>query len=296
MYIRSDQIDLLSAALSKAQAEIEVAKFDATNPHFKSKYATLSSVREVVRVPFASNGLAVSQWPSTSSDGIELVTMLTHSSGQWMQASFRLLLQKQDMQGLGSAITYARRYALSALAGVVSDEDDDGNAAVRPGPTKQTVSKPVEQIPAPIDNAMPFDSEWPQMSDQAWAEAASQSQGKPSTVTVSGVVKAMRAQVARNNALPPSGPGHEDNSVELDSSLPSGPGEYVMPCGFNKNKPLKILSIKDIKSTISWAEGALKQKPSGMLSELVERSRAYLAFLEMQSQDREFKSQHGGRP
>jgi len=159
--------------------------------------------------------------------------------------------------------------------------------------------KPVEVKPKPAITA-PIEVEdpaWAALDEQAWGEARSTSPGKPSTVTASGLVKAMRDQVARNNhPLPPPGPGFDEANL-IGSNLPdTTPGDYIMPCGFNKNKPLKLLALQEIRSTITWAEGALKQKPSGMLSELVEKCRAYLAWLEMQAQDKDFKNQHGVQP
>ena len=155
MITRSEQCEAIFGALAKAQAEIGVAVFDSVNPHFRSKYASLSAVREVVKEPFAKNGLSVSQWLDGEGDGISLTTILTHSSGQYIQSSFPLLLPKRDMQGLGSATTYARRYALAALAGVVSDEDDDGNAAtVTP---KSQPYQPRVSAPAPQAQQMPDD-------------------------------------------------------------------------------------------------------------------------------------------
>lgn len=146
MLTKSESCESLFGALAKAQSEIGVAVFDSVNPHFRSKYASLSAVREVIKGPFAKHGLSVSQWLDGEGQEILLTTLLTHSSGQYIQSTFPLLLQKRDMQGLGSATTYARRYALAAIAGVVSDEDDDGNEASIPRPTKSMT----ESAPAPM--------------------------------------------------------------------------------------------------------------------------------------------------
>ena len=131
----SETIGALAHALSKAQAEIDGAAKDSTNPYFSSKYADLASVWAACRGPLAAHGLAVVQ-TVTSREGRDLlVTTLVHSSGEWMRGEIPLLLSKADMQGLGSAITYARRYGLAAIVGV-SPEDDDGNAAVASAPAK----------------------------------------------------------------------------------------------------------------------------------------------------------------
>lgn len=129
---RSEDCANLFAAVAKAQGEIEGAKKDSTNPHFKTNYADLASVRDVTREPLAKNGLAVLQWPRTTEGGVEIETVLTHSSGQYMSGVLWLPCGKFDAQGIGSAITYGRRYALMAVTGV-APIDDDGNAAVASG-------------------------------------------------------------------------------------------------------------------------------------------------------------------
>jgi hypothetical protein len=118
----------LFSALCKAQAQIKGAVKDSTNPHFKSRYADLESVIEAMRAPFAANGLAFIQ--SASDDGMHMITTLVHSSGESICSRVPLIITKQDMQGVGSAITYARRYGLAAACGL-SQTDDDGEAAVR---------------------------------------------------------------------------------------------------------------------------------------------------------------------
>jgi hypothetical protein len=119
----------LAAALCKAQAQMEGAKKDANNPHFKSKYADLASVWDAIRAPLTSNGLSVVQLLRSISGGVEVETILMHASGQQISDVFAVPATKNDAQGYGSAATYARRYALMAMVGV-APEDDDGNAAV----------------------------------------------------------------------------------------------------------------------------------------------------------------------
>lgn len=122
----------LAEALAKAQAEIRDAPRDRQNPFFNSKYATLSSVWEVIREPLTKNGLAVLQAPSARMvDGrwvASVTTTLMHSSGEERAWTLEAPVPKPDVQGLGSALTYLRRYSLGAV-GVASEEDDDGNAA-----------------------------------------------------------------------------------------------------------------------------------------------------------------------
>ncbi len=137
---RSEMINELATALSKAQGQMSGAKKDSENPHFRSKYADLASVREACWKPLTDNGLSVLQSPRlTVVNGAfvaEVETTLMHTSGQFITDTIGVPLTKADAQGLGSAVTYARRYALSAFAGI-APEDDDGNAAVT-----QTATKP----------------------------------------------------------------------------------------------------------------------------------------------------------
>lgn len=126
---QSEQINDLAAALSVAQGQIENVTKDTANTFFKSKYATLASVLEAIREPFSKAGLSVIQMPCMTPEGsVFLVTRLMHKSGQYTEGDYPIKPVKDDPQGIGSAITYARRYALMAVAGV-APEDDDGNAA-----------------------------------------------------------------------------------------------------------------------------------------------------------------------
>lgn len=131
---QSDSLNELASALAKAQGEITGASKDRTNPAFQSKYATLASCWDACREPLSKNGLAVIQRVSEASRNVVSVeTLLVHSSGQWVSQVVRLPVDKPTAQGVGSAITYARRYGLSAAVGVApADDDDDGNRASMP--------------------------------------------------------------------------------------------------------------------------------------------------------------------
>jgi hypothetical protein len=124
----SETINDLATALAKAQGEITGALKDSANPFFKSKYADLASCWDACREPLSKNGLAIIQSPEVTSEGLTLTTLLTHSTGQWIKNVFRMLPKDDTPQGVGSALTYARRYALTALIGI-AQVDDDGNAA-----------------------------------------------------------------------------------------------------------------------------------------------------------------------
>ena len=128
----SEAIGELAAALAAAQGEMTAASKDATNPHFKSRYATLASVWDAIRGPLSQHGLSVSQVLESAENGVGVAvrTMLLHSSGQWIASRYVMpITDKLTPQAMGSAITYARRYALSAIVGIAPDDDDDGNAA-----------------------------------------------------------------------------------------------------------------------------------------------------------------------
>jgi hypothetical protein len=109
-------------------------KFDTQNPFFKNKYASLAAVRDAVIPVLARNGISVVQDLQTAEGAVACSTILCHSSGQQMRfGPYTLPVSKQDAQGYGSASTYARRYHLMAVAGVVGDSDDDAESAVGRG-------------------------------------------------------------------------------------------------------------------------------------------------------------------
>ena len=117
------------AALAAAQAEMGKAVKDTENPHFKSKYADLASVMDACMPALNKNGIAVIQpFVTDEISGRAVKTILIHESGETLECTIPLIFGKNDMQGLGSAMTYGRRYGLMAMAGI-APEDDDGNAA-----------------------------------------------------------------------------------------------------------------------------------------------------------------------
>lgn len=129
----SEQINELATALALAQGEMSNAKKNSANPHFRSSYADLASVREACLAALTAHGIAVVQSPRFHLlDGqaiVEVETRFLHKSGQWMADCLAVPVTKVDAQGVASAITYGRRYALAAWAGV-APADDDGEAAV----------------------------------------------------------------------------------------------------------------------------------------------------------------------
>jgi hypothetical protein len=173
MFEKSENINELAAALAKAQAVLQPAEKDRANPFFKSKYATLESVATTCRAALADNGLAVVQTPEVGDHGSALRTTLVHSSGQWISGVMRLHGEEKNMQAMGSAISYARRYGLAAIVGVVTDEDDDGNAAAgndaaRTQPQRQPVQ--TKRQPPPAQDAQADrDAEFIYAIDAAYA-------------------------------------------------------------------------------------------------------------------------------
>lgn len=125
---KSDSIKELATALAKFQGMMKPIAKDASNPFFKSKYASLSAIIEDTKEPLVKCGLSYAQFPDEQ-DG--LTTMLMHTSGEWISATYNISPVDRKPQSLGSAITYARRYALQSILGLQVD-DDDGNEASKP--------------------------------------------------------------------------------------------------------------------------------------------------------------------
>ena len=153
---QSPQINELATALAKAQGMMQTAKKDSSNPFFKSVYADLASVWEACRQALSTNGLCVIQTTDNDNGSVIVITTLVHAGGQWIRGKLRIKPVKDDPQGTGSAITYARRYALAAIVGVAPDEseDDDGEGAMGRGKGKKptTQTEPQKRLTA-IDEA-----------------------------------------------------------------------------------------------------------------------------------------------
>lgn len=129
---RSEYINELACALAKAQAEMRIAGLTNQNPYFKSRYADLAEFIRASRPALTKNGLAVIQQILPNSDGQNILnTILCHSSGQYIESRMRIIPPKNDIQTLGSYITYLKRYSYASLIGAVSSsEDDDGEVAM----------------------------------------------------------------------------------------------------------------------------------------------------------------------
>ena len=121
---KSLEIDKLAEALAKAQSELEGAKKESTNPFFKSSYADLHAVIKSAFPYLSKHGLSISQGNEVIQGAICVTTTLMHTSGQWIRSKVKLPLEKKNAQGVGSAITYGRRYGLSAIVGIAQYDDD----------------------------------------------------------------------------------------------------------------------------------------------------------------------------
>lgn len=138
--LQSEKIETLITALVAVQAELKHAEKDGVNPHLKNEYATLESVIDATRGPLAKQGLVIIQQVNIMQDGKPcLVTTLAHKSGQFIRSFTPIINNKNDAQGLGSGITYARRYGLSAIMGISQTDDDATIAVGKPAP--RSVSK-----------------------------------------------------------------------------------------------------------------------------------------------------------
>lgn len=122
----SESIKDITAALLAVQKEITKVKKKGSNPHFKSSYAQLNDVLDVIKEPLNNNGILFIQTPSTSDKGCAVTTRLIHESGEWIEDTATCPIVKQDPQGYGSAVTYLRRYSLVSIVGL-EQVDDDGN-------------------------------------------------------------------------------------------------------------------------------------------------------------------------
>lgn len=156
---QSDSIAKVAPALVAAQGAIKPIPKDGKNPAFRSRYATLDAIMEAVRPALTAHGLALVQgamYPETNSDGklvgITVESRIVHTSGEWVASVVPVPVVKADAHGLGSALSYGRRYGISALLALTTDDDDDGNAAATPAPARASAparAPSLARTPAP---------------------------------------------------------------------------------------------------------------------------------------------------
>lgn len=149
---KSETLTEFSKAFAKTQQEMKQPLKDANNPFFKSKYVPLENVVEAITESASKNGISFTQFPSSDEVGnVTVGTLVMHSSGEWIEYDpIKMKPVKNDPQSIGSAITYAKRYALSAIFGITSDQDDDGNEATQ---TKQASAKKKDEPVISVEKA-----------------------------------------------------------------------------------------------------------------------------------------------
>ena len=139
--LKSESIAALAKAIALSQLHVENALKSSTNPHFKSKYADLAEILNTVRPVFSANGIAIVQTPTFESGVASVETMLCHESGEFISSICSSPVSKQDAQGIGSAITYLRRYSLAAMCGIAQEDDDGQHAVQEPQTQRQAPSR-----------------------------------------------------------------------------------------------------------------------------------------------------------
>jgi len=152
---QSEQIGSLVTALAKAQGEIRNPALDSVNPHFKNRYASLGAHLDAIRVPFAKNGLVLTQAVESEDGRVSVTTMVAHASSEWMASTVSMPLpDRATAQNLGAIVTYLRRYAIASVALLTGEEDDDGDAD-RTARQPQHTRVPAAPAPAPAPTPAP---------------------------------------------------------------------------------------------------------------------------------------------
>lgn len=192
----SPEINELATALSKAQSKMGNAKKTESNPFFKSKYATLKDVWDVIRGPLTENGLSVIQG-TTDGDGTILLTRLMHSSGQYVESRCKLMIEKVNAQGMKSAMTLQRRMALESICGVPS-EDDDGNASVGkiPPPTAEEIMSGARE---PEIYTVPFGQYKDMTIEEICEEKPAMGNKRFGPLAILGYIKYLEESAAKKN-------------------------------------------------------------------------------------------------
>lgn len=143
----SDSITNLATALAKAQAEIRPAIYDSTNPHFRSKYASLTAVMEACRDALSKNQIAVVQGAAVVDGAVVVNTLLLHASGEYISDELSMPFAQATPQQIGSSLSYCRRYSLASLVGITADDDDAEEAMPKPTAVSSEFAKDVKLTP-----------------------------------------------------------------------------------------------------------------------------------------------------
>ena len=183
MLHKSESIANLVKALSTLQGELKDSSKNAINPHYKSKYSDLSEVLGNLRPLLAKHQLALSQFPSFENGIVSVTSLLAHASGEWIESTASAPATKQDVQGVGSAITYLKRYSATSIVGMASaDQDDDGNSV-------STVPPVIMKVPSPkIDlNGNPLKQDFRQLTDAETTKVETIIQSYAKALVMAGV-------------------------------------------------------------------------------------------------------------
>ena len=167
MITHSESIQKIGAALVKIAAAVENPHKNAQNPHFRSSYADLAEIINTTRHVCAEHGVALVQSPGMSDGLCTVETLMVHESGEWIRGEAASPIHKQDPQGVGSAITYLRRYSLAALLGIAQEDDDGNTASQRRSANGQPHQQPTPK-PTPKPTASGDDIACPACSGPMW--------------------------------------------------------------------------------------------------------------------------------
>jgi hypothetical protein len=208
----SDSIAGLAAALAKAQGEIQNAAKNAKNPHFKSNYADLAEILNTVRPVLSRHGLSVIQVPGFDDGAVTVETILAHESGEWVAGVAAAVPGKVDPQGIGSAVTYLRRYALAAFAGI-AQEDDDGQGAI--GPREEMMTDGQKKLLLDLVKSHVFTDDDRERARKQ-CETLTRAEAIP---VIDGTQKALARRKAAEEAAARE-PGEDDEELPLDDKRP----------------------------------------------------------------------------
>jgi len=249
--IMSQEVKELATALSKAQGEMVPAKKSAENPFFKSKYADLASVWDVCREPLSKNGLSIIQATAIADGKTLLRTILLHSSGQWVESQYPVNPVKTDPQGVGSAITYARRYTLMAMVGIAPEEDDVEGAVDRSPAKAKPIPKAsdaqIGKIHAMLKESGIDDATYRKQLKGTFKVTSSK---QLNVEQASKLIDMLGKQSAKVKPKPSDFVGDEDDLFPEDQQFANA-GEFLSACAsppLNRTRSvvLEALSIKDI--------------------------------------------------
>jgi len=259
----SASIKELTSALVKVQGELKAAKKTSENPFYHHRYADLATVWELCRKPLSDNGLAIIQTTDEVGDKLILETLLCHTSGEWIKGKLPITPVKQDPQGIGSAITYARRYALCSIVGITSeDEDDDAESAM--GREQEM------KIPEPITQAQQkkiFASSREKGIEEEVKVYMSKTFGKAHTKELNKGEGSQLIEAIEKDAIKPA-----------VKTIPQAPQDALQPksrASIKETSPVVLKEVKDVQK----AQGTIEIKTDGKERITPEKVMADLLFL-----------------